>query len=157
MAFTYENFGVDQISSYQGKSGQNCKQFVTRMCLTRKPSVLVRWMILIRWRRNVLMIRASAGQQEVTAVLMESFAGATTVVRGNCSVSACSLTIPENVDDALRQRAGARWLVDGPQTRDDYIDIFACCWPARTTSIPLGNHDLFSKRKKSRKAVADRL
>ncbi len=23
--FHYENFGVDQISSYQGKSGQNCK------------------------------------------------------------------------------------------------------------------------------------
>ena len=30
--------------------------------------------------------RASAGQQEVTAVLMESFAGAKTVVRGNCSL-----------------------------------------------------------------------
>jgi hypothetical protein len=26
--FHYENFGVDQISSYQGKSGQNCKEFV---------------------------------------------------------------------------------------------------------------------------------
>jgi hypothetical protein len=26
--FHYENFGVDQISSYQGKSGQNCKAFV---------------------------------------------------------------------------------------------------------------------------------
>ncbi len=29
--FTYENFGVDQISSYQGKSGQNCKQFVSNV------------------------------------------------------------------------------------------------------------------------------
>ena len=59
--------------------------------------------------------RASAGQQEVTAVLMESFAGAKTVVRGNCCFGMFS-NYPENVDDALRQRAGARWLVDGPQT-----------------------------------------
>ena len=29
--FHYENFGVDQISSYQGKSGQNCKQFVNNV------------------------------------------------------------------------------------------------------------------------------
>ncbi|MCF3643356.1 AAA family ATPase, partial [Rhizobium sp. TRM95111] len=30
-AFHYENFGVDQISSYQGKSGQNCKDFVNNV------------------------------------------------------------------------------------------------------------------------------
>ena len=29
--FHYENFGVDQISSYQGKSGQNCRQFITNV------------------------------------------------------------------------------------------------------------------------------
>ena len=29
--FVYENFGVDQISSYQGKSGQNCRQFITNV------------------------------------------------------------------------------------------------------------------------------
>jgi hypothetical protein len=45
---------------------------------------------------------------------MEAFAGASTVVRGNCSFGMFS-NYPENVDDALRQRAGARWLVDGPQ------------------------------------------
>ena len=53
---------------------------------------------------------------------MEAFSGAGTVVRGNCSFGMFS-NYPENVDDALRQRAGARWMVDGPQTRDDYIDI----------------------------------
>ena len=30
-SFHYENFGVDQISSYQGKSGQNCRQFITNV------------------------------------------------------------------------------------------------------------------------------
>ena len=85
--------------------------------------------------------RASAGQQEVTAVLMESFAGATTVVRGNCSFGMFS-NYPENVDDALRQRAGARWLVDGPQTRDDYIDIFVLL-AGKNHKIPLGDHELF--------------
>ena len=95
--------------------------------------------------------RASAGQQEVTAVLMESFAGASTVVRGNCSFGMFS-NYPENVDDALRQRAGARWLVDGPQSLEDYIDIFALL-AGKNHSIPLGSHDLFASQE-IRKAVA---
>ncbi len=139
--FTYENFGVDQISSYQGKSGQNCKQFITNVI---NPKTIgfgtVDDIDQVAAKRSD--DRASAGQQEVTAVLMESFAGATTVVRGNCSFGMFS-NYPENVDDALRQRAGARWLVDGPQTRDDYIDIFALL-AGKNHSIPLGKHDLFS-------------
>ncbi|MDJ0613142.1 MAG: AAA family ATPase [Rhizobiaceae bacterium] len=139
--FTYENFGVDQISSYQGKSGQNCKQFVSNVL---NPKTIgfgtVDDIDQVAAKRSD--DRASAGQQEVTAVLMESFAGATTVVRGNCSFGMFS-NYPENVDDALRQRAGARWLVDGPQTRDDYIDIFALL-AGKNHSIPLGDHDLFS-------------
>jgi len=139
--FTYENFGVDEISSYQGKSGQNCKQFINNVI---NPKTIgfgtVDDIDQVAAKRSD--DRASAGQQEVTAVLMESFAGATTVVRGNCSFGMFS-NYPENVDDALRQRAGARWLVDGPQTRDDYIDIFALL-AGKNHSIPLGTHDLFS-------------
>jgi hypothetical protein len=86
--------------------------------------------------------RASAGQQEITGVLMDAFAGAATVVRGNCSFGMFS-NYPENVDDALRQRAGARWLVDGPQTRDDYIDIFVLL-AGRNHKIPLGEHQLYA-------------
>jgi len=139
--FTYENFGVDQISSYQGKSGQNCKQFVSNVLNTKTIGFgTVDDIDQVAAKRSD--DRASAGQQEVTAVLMESFAGATTVVRGNCSFGMFS-NYPENVDDALRQRAGARWLVDGPQTRDDYIDIFALL-AGKNHSIPLGDHDLFS-------------
>ena len=138
--FTYENFGVDQISSYQGKSGQNCKQFVTNVL---NPKTIgfgtVDDIDQVAAKRSD--DRSSAGQQEVTAVLMESFAGAGTVVRGNCSFGMFS-NYPENVDDALRQRAGARWLVDGPQTRDDYIDIFALL-AGKNHEIPLGDHDLF--------------
>ncbi len=80
---------------------------------------------------------------------MESFAGASTVVRGNATFGMFS-NYPENVDDAFRQRAGARWLVDGPQTREDYIDIFSLlvgknissrsvttsCLPARKSRRP---------------------
>ena len=138
--FTYENFGVDQISSYQGKSGQNCKQFVSNVL---NPKTIgfgtVDDIDQVAAKRSD--DRASAGQQEVTAVLMESFAGATTVVRGNCSFGMFS-NYPENVDDALRQRAGARWLVDGPQTRSDYIDIFVLL-AGKNHSIELGSHDLF--------------
>ncbi len=138
--FTYENFGVDQISSYQGKSGQNCKQFVSNVLGTKTIGFgTVDDIDQVAAKRSD--DRSSAGQQEVTAVLMESFAGANTVVRGNCSFGMFS-NYPENVDDALRQRAGARWLVDGPQTRDDYIDIFALL-AGKNHSIPLGDHDLF--------------
>ncbi len=138
--FHYENFGVDQISSYQGKSGQNCKQFVDNVLNPRTIGFgTVDDIDQVAAKRSD--DRASAGQQEVTAVLMESFAGATTVVRGNCSFGMFS-NYPENVDDALRQRAGARWLVDGPQTRDDYIDIFVLL-AGKNHNIPLGDHTLF--------------
>ena len=83
-AFHYENFGVDQISSYQGKSGQNCKQFVTNVL---NPRVIGFGTIddidQVAAKRSD--DRASAGQQEITGVLMETFSGASHVVRGNCS------------------------------------------------------------------------
>ncbi len=138
--FHYENFGVDQISSYQGKSGQNCKQFINNVINPRAIGFgTVDDIDQVAAKRSD--DRASAGQQEITGVLMESFAGAATVVRGNCSFGMFS-NYPENVDDALRQRAGARWLVDGPQTRDDYIDIFVLL-AGKNHKIPLGDHELF--------------
>ena len=95
--------------------------------------------------------QSSAGQQEVTAVFMEAFAGANTVVRGNCTFGMFS-NYPENVDDALRQRAGARFLVDGPQTREDYIDILTLLM-GKNHAIPLGEHDLYGAQE-IKKAVA---
>ena len=136
--FRYQNLSTDNIDSYQGKSGQNAKAFINTILdpgvigfgtiddidhaggQTRRPAVI------------------SAGQLEITAVLMESFAGANTVVRGNCTFGMFS-NYPENVDDALRQRAGARFLVDGPQTREDYIDILYLLM-GRNHDIPLGDH-----------------
>ena len=148
--FHYENFGVDQISSYQGKSGQNCKAFVDAVL---NPKVIGFGTIddidQVAAKRSD--DRASAGQQEVTAVLMEAFAGASTIVRGNATFGMFS-NYPENVDDALRQRAGARWLVDGPQTLDDYIDIFALL-AGKNHTIPLGDHQLFASQEIKR-AVA---
>ncbi len=148
--FHYENFGVDQISSYQGKSGQNCKAFVENVINPRAIGFgTVDDIDQVCARRSD--DKASAGQHEVTAVLMESFAGASTVVRGNCSFGMFS-NYPENVDDALRQRAGARWLVDGPQTREDYIDIFVLL-AGKNHDIPLGTHELYAGQQ-IKKAVA---
>lgn len=140
-AFHYENFGVDQISSYQGKSGQNCKEFVNNVINPRAIGFgTIDDVDQVAAKRSD--DRASAGQHEVTAVLMESFAGASTVIRGNCTFGMFS-NYPENVDDALRQRAGARWLVDGPQSEGDYIDIFALL-VGKNHKIPLGEHQLFA-------------
>src|SRR4029078_872830 len=98
--FAYENCGVDQTSSYQGKSGQNCRQFI--------PNVLNPRVIGFGTIDDIDQVaarrsddRASAGQQEITGVLMDALAGAATVVRGNCSFGMFS-NYPENVDDALR-------------------------------------------------------
>ena len=95
--------------------------------------------------------QSSAGQLEITAVLMESFAGANTVVRGNCTFGMFS-NYPENVDDALRQRAGARFLVDGPQTQEDYIDILYLLM-GKNHDIPLGDHEAYAAQE-IKKAVA---
>ncbi len=149
--FVYENFGVDQISSYQGKSGQNCRQFINNVLNPRAIGFgTIDDIDQVAARRSD--DRASAGQQEITGVLMDAFAGAATVVRGNCSFGMFS-NYPENVDDALRQRAGARWLVDGPQTRADYIDIFVLL-AGKNHKIPLGEHELYAAQEIQR-AVAE--
>ena len=102
---------TDNIDSYQGKSGQNAKAFINTII---DPNAIGFGTIddidQLAGKRGDR--QSSAGQLEITAVLMESFAGANTVVRGNCTFGMFS-NYPENVDDALRQRAGARFLVDG--------------------------------------------
>ncbi|MDF1873719.1 ATP-binding protein [Vannielia sp.] len=148
--FRYQNFGIDNIDSYQGKSGQNAKSFISNVL---DPNVIgfgtVDDIDQIAGKRGDR--QSSAGQQEVTAVLMEAFAGANTVVRGNCTFGMFS-NYPENVDDALRQRAGARFLVDGPQTRDDYIDILYLLM-GKNHSLPLGDHEAYAAQE-IKKAVA---
>ncbi len=148
--FRYQNLSTDNIDSYQGKSGQNAKAFINNVL---DPNVIGFGTIddidQLAGKRGDR--QSSAGQLEITAVLMESFAGANTVVRGNCTFGMFS-NYPENVDDALRQRAGARFLVDGPQTRDDYIDILSLLM-GKNHDIPVGEHELFAAQE-IKKAVA---
>ncbi len=149
-AFRYQNLSTDNIDSYQGKSGQNAKAFIRNII---DPNVIGFGTIddidQLAGKRGDR--QSSAGQLEITAVLMESFAGANTVVRGNCTFGMFS-NYPENVDDALRQRAGARFLVDGPQSREDYIDILHLLM-GKNHSIPVGDHQLFEAQA-LKKAVA---
>ncbi|MEP2532300.1 ATP-binding protein [Shimia sp.] len=148
--FRYQNLSTDNIDSYQGKSGQNAKAFINNII---DPMAIGFGTIddidQLAGKRGDR--QSSAGQLEITAVLMESFAGANTVVRGNCTFGMFS-NYPENVDDALRQRAGARFLVDGPITRDDYVDILALLM-GKNHDIPLGDHELFEAQA-IQKAVA---
>lgn len=148
--FRYQNLSTDNIDSYQGKSGQNAKAFINNVI---DPSVIGFGTIddidQLAGKRGDR--QSSAGQLEITAVLMESFAGANTVVRGNCTFGMFS-NYPENVDDALRQRAGARFLVDGPQTQEDYIDILYLLM-GKNHDIPLGSHEVFAAQE-IKKAVA---
>ncbi len=149
--FRYANLSVDNIDSYQGKSGQNAKAFITSII---DPAVIGFGTIddidQIAGKRGDR--QSSAGQQEITAVLMEAFAGASTVVRGNCTFGMFS-NYAEAIDDALRQRASARFLIDGPKTQADYIDILALLLGKRH-DIPVGDHDLM-KAQAMQKAVAD--
>lgn len=148
--FHYQNFGVDQISSYQGKSGQNCRAFVEAVLDPRSIGFgTVDDIDQVAAKRSDAN-NTSAGQQEITAVLMDAFSGANTVVRGNCSFGMFS-NYPEMVDDALRQRAGARWLVDGPQTREDYVDIFTLLL-GKNHALELGDHELYANQNIQRAA-----
>ncbi len=66
--FVYENFGVDQISSYQGKSGQNCRQFIDNVLNPRAIGFgTVDDIDQVAAKRSD--DRASAGQHEITGVL----------------------------------------------------------------------------------------
>jgi energy-coupling factor transporter ATP-binding protein EcfA2 len=149
--FVYRNFSIDQIDSYQGKSGQNARAFVDAIL---DPGAIGFGTIddidQVAGKRGDR--QSSAGQQEVTAVFMGAFAGAGTVVRGNCTFGMFS-NYPENVDDALRQRAGARFLVDGPQTREDYIDILSLLL-GKNHAIPVGDHQLFAAQEIKRAVAA---
>ena len=148
--FRYQNLSTDSIDSYQGKSAQNAKAFIKNVL---DPNVIgfgtIDYIDQLAGKRGDR--QSSAGQLEITAVLMESFAGANTVVRGNCTFGMFS-NYPENVDDALRQRAAARFLVDGPQTRDDYIDILHLLI-GDNHKIPVGKHKLFAAQE-IKKAVS---
>ena len=148
--FRYQNLSIENVDSYQGKSGQNAKAFIQNVI---DPAVIgfgtVDDIDQIAGKRGDR--QSSAGQQEITAVLMEAFSGAGTVVRGNCTFGMFS-NYPEQVDDALRQRAGARFLVDGPQTREDYIDILHLLL-GKNHKIPLGGHELYAAQE-IRRAVA---
>ncbi|WCR10045.1 AAA family ATPase [Paracoccus stylophorae] len=149
--FRYRNLSVDNIDSYQGKSGQNARAFVNAVI---DPKVIGFGTIddidQIAGRRGDR--QSSSGQQEITAVLMEAFAGAQTVVRGNATFGMFS-NHAENIDDALRQRASARLLIDGPKTRADFIDILGLLLGERH-QIPTGDHDLM-RAQAIRRAVAE--
>ncbi len=149
--FRYQNLSVDNIDSYQGKSGQNARAFINQVI---DPGVIgfgtVDDIDQIAGRRGDR--QSSAGALEITSVLMDAFAGANTVVRGNCTFGMFS-NYPENVDDALRQRAGARFLVDGPISREDYIDILALLL-GKSHAIPLGDHQLYAAQEIKRAVAA---
>jgi hypothetical protein len=117
----YQNFSVDEISDYQGRSGQNARRFCDAILDPRVVGFgTVDDVDQVCGNRNDR--NASAGQLEVTAVFMQQLSGAGTIVRGNATFGLFS-NYPEKVDDALRQRAQARLLVDGPKTREDFTDL----------------------------------
>lgn len=138
--FVVEVFTPDMISSYQGKTAQNAKQVLTN---GMDPHVFgsVLFDDVDQTTASRGDDKASAGQQEVTSVLMETLAGANTIVRGNASAFLFS-NYPEKVDDALRQRCGLRWLVDGPQSLEDYQDILAILL-GKNHTLKNGDIDLF--------------
>lgn len=131
----YLNFSIDEISDYQGRSGQNAKRFcrtvIDPKCIGFGTIDDVDQVCGNRNDKN-----ASAGQLEVTAVFMQELAGPNTIVRGNATFGLFS-NYPEKVDDALRQRTQARFLVNGPQTLEDFTDLMYLLL-AKTWEQPLG-------------------
>jgi len=136
LPFRYLNFSVDEISDYQGRSGQNAKRFCREVLDPKSIGFgTIDDVDQVCGNRNDK--NASAGQLEVTALFMQEFAGPNTVVRGNSTFALFS-NYPEKVDDALRQRTQARFLVDGPQTQEDFTDLLFLLLGSNWT-MPLGS------------------
>jgi hypothetical protein len=131
----YQNFSVDEISDYQGRSGQNAKRFCRAIMDPRVVGFgTVDDVDQVCGNRNDR--NASAGQLEVTGVLMQELGGANTVIRGNASFGLFS-NYPEKVDAALRQRTQARFQVDGPETHEDFTDLLHLLLSG-SCDLPLG-------------------
>jgi hypothetical protein len=131
----YQNFSVDEISDYQGRSGQNAKRFCGAIMDPRVVGFgTVDDVDQVCGNRNDR--NASAGQLEVTGVLMQELGGANTVIRGNATFGLFS-NFPEKVDAALRQRTQARFQVDGPETHEDFTDLFHLLL-SKSCELPLG-------------------
>ena len=80
-------------------------------------------------------------------MLMGAFAGANTVVRGNCTFGMFS-NYPEKVDDALRQRAGAAsWSTARRPART--TSTSSSCSPARTTGSRSATTSSMPRRRSS--------
>lgn len=131
----YQNFSVDEISDYQGRSGQNAKRFCRAIMDPRVVAFgTVDDVDQVCGNRNDR--NASAGQLEVTGVFMQELGGANTVVRGNATFGLFS-NYPEKVDAALRQRTQARFQVDGPETHEDFTDLLHLLL-SNNCDLPLG-------------------
>ncbi len=131
----YENFSIDEISDYQGRSGQNAKRFCRTVLDPRAIAFgTIDDVDQVCGNRNDR--NASSGQLEVTALFMQELGGANTVVRGNATFGLFS-NHPEKVDDALRQRTQARFQIDGPKTADDFTDLLHILL-AGNWELPLG-------------------
>lgn len=122
--FYTNNFTPDNISEYQGKSAQNMNEFVSN-AINRKHIAVALLDDIDMFTASRGDSKASTGAIEVTSVLMQTFAGAATesLLVGNCAFLAFSNN-PENLDPALIQRFSTRWDMPGPETLEDYTDLF---------------------------------
>jgi energy-coupling factor transporter ATP-binding protein EcfA2 len=145
--FRYRNLSPDSIDSYQGKSGQNAKAFVAEIT---DPSVIgfgtVDDIDLLAGKRGDR--QSSAGQMEVTAVLMEIFAGRQTVVRGNCTFGMFSNS-PRTWTTRCASAPAPRFLVDGPQSRADYVGHPGASAGQEPTD-PCGHHRRMRRNRSTR-------
>jgi hypothetical protein len=139
--FRYRNLSTDNIDSYQGKSGQNAKAFINEIT---DPTVIGFGTI-----DDIDTLAGKRGDRQSSAGQLEITAGADGKLRGREHRGAGELHL-RDVLELSRERGrraaparGRRFLVDGPQTRADYIDILALLL-GKNHQIPSGDHDLFA-------------
>lgn len=141
--FHYENLSIDSVDSFQGRSARHADQFIKNVT---RPDIIGFGTIddidQVAGKRGDS--RASEGQLGITAKLMSAFAGANTQVLGNSTIGMFT-NYPDKVDPALRQRASARFLIDGPKSVEDFTDISAL-FAGKDHAIKLGNIDLFTSQ-----------
>jgi hypothetical protein len=121
--FYCEKFSIDKLDSYQGDSGQYAKQFISNIT---NPSAISFGVIdnIDQVMVSGAINKRTAEQQKVTAILMESLVGESAIIRGNCTIGMFT-NAPEDIDNSLRQKVCARYLIDGPKTSEDFTDLLS--------------------------------
>lgn len=126
MPFLYHPFPDTMVSTFQGGSAERAAEWFRPLADTSRvvyaPIDDAENTLEDRTRQGV-----SSGVREVIGVFLRKTEGAEAIDRGNTAIHVLT-NIPDQIDPAVRSRIVSRFLIDGAQTEDDFLDQDYLWW-----------------------------